>query len=77
MNLAYWPPLILLIIGGAFFLNGMIVDEQPSHSIPTTTSPQQEVPAKKERVTDQEQPSLIQQKLPANAKTEAEVYKLF
>ena len=77
MNFAYWPPLILLIIGGAFYLNGMIVSEQSPKITPPTTSPQQAVPAKDKRDTDQEQPSLTQQELPAKAKTEVEVYKLF
>ena len=77
MKLAYWPPLILLLLGGAFYFNGRINQEQPSKITPSTTSPQSEAPAKNKKGTDQEQPSSPQQELPAKDKIEAEVYKLF
>lgn len=48
VKIAYWPPLILLIIGGAFYVNEKIIQEQPSKILPTPTptSSQPEVPAK-------------------------------
>ena len=75
MKLAYWPPLILLLLGGAFYLNGRINQEQPSKITPSTTSPQPEIPKKEEKDTNQEQPSSTQQELPV--KDKAEAYKLF
>ena len=77
VKLAYWPPLVLLLLGGAFYFNERINQEQPSKITPSTTSPQPEVPAKIEQDTDQEQPPSTQQEFPAKGKTETEVYKLF
>ena len=75
MKLAYWPPLVLLLLGGAFYFNERINQEQPSKITPSTTSPQPKFPEKKEKDTNQEQPSTTQQELPA--KDKAKAYKLF
>ena len=77
MKIAYWPPLILLFTGGAFYFNGRLLQEQPSKTTPTPASSQPEVPAKKEKETSQEQPTSTQQELPVKNKTKAKAYKLF
>ena len=77
MKIAYWPPLILLFIGGALYFNGRLLQKQPPKIPPTPTTSQQEVPAKNKKETGQEQPSPTQQALPVKDKTEAKVYRLF
>ena len=72
MKLAHWPPLILLLLGGAFYFNGRINQEQPSKITPSTTSPQSEAPAKNKKDTDQEQPPSTQQELPAKDKKDTD-----
>jgi hypothetical protein len=70
VKLTYWPPLILLLLGGAFYFNGRMNQEQPSKITPSTTSPQSEAPAKNKKDTDQEQTSSPQQGVTAQDKKE-------
>ena len=63
VKIAYWPPLILLIIGGAFYVNEKIIQEQPSKILPTPTP----TPT----------PTSSQPEVPAKDKTETAGYKLF
>ena len=70
MKIAYWPPLILLFTGGAFYFNGRLLQEQPSKTTPTPASSQPEVPAKKEKETSQEQPSSPIQGVPVKDEKE-------
>lgn len=61
VKIAYWPPLILLIIRGAFYINEKIVQEQPSKILPTPTPT----------------PTSSHPEVPAKDKTETAEYKLF
>ena len=57
-----------MLLGGAFYFNGRINQEQPSKITPSTTSPQSENPAKNKKDTDQEQTSSPQQGVKAQDK---------
>ena len=69
MKIAYWPPLILLIIGGAFYVNEKIIQEQPSKILPTPTATPTPTPTPT--------PTSSQPEVPAKDKTETAEYKLF